>query len=507
MFKTFKQQLEQENILIFFHQFQNSKFCFSNISGLIYIKKLQPIQTNSLNKRAIERIEKTYMNSTVLFSKTPPVKLFFIAAFPGAISMLASALYQTLDGVFVGQFLGETAFAALNLAMPFVIINFALADLIGVGSSVPISICLGKKEEEKANNIFTCSCIMIVASGAIIGAILFVTAPFLIQLMGAEGEFAELATQYLRVYALCSPVTTIIFAVDNFLRICGYIRGSMFLNIFMSALSGILELLFLGVFRWGIWGAALATCSGILVCAFIAFIPFFRKKTLLRFCRPRFNAKMIRQIISCGNPNFLNNIAGRITAILMNAILVRLGGETAVSVYGILMFADGFIQPLLYGMCDSLQPAVGYNWGARKFSRVRAIEKCCFTASGIVSLIAVIVIALFPEQITKLFMAGANSDIMSLSITALRLFSLTYITRWFSFATQSYMLAVEKPLPASLISVSTALIFPVILIGIMWPLGLTGIWLNFAATSILAGLMSLIILKKLREELKRPDDI
>ena len=68
------------------------------------------------------------MNSTVLFSKTPPVKLFFIAAFPGAISMLASALYQTLDGVFVGQFLGETAFAALNLAMPFVIINFALAE-------------------------------------------------------------------------------------------------------------------------------------------------------------------------------------------------------------------------------------------------------------------------------------------------------------------------------------------------------------------------------------------
>ena len=66
---------------------------------------------------------------------------------------------------------------------------------------------------------------------------------------------------------------------------------------------------------------------------------------------------MIKQIVSCGSPNFLNNIAGRITSIVMNAILVRLGGETAVSVYGILMFADGFIQPLLYGMCDSLQPA------------------------------------------------------------------------------------------------------------------------------------------------------
>ena len=84
------------------------------------------------------------MNSDILFSKTPPVKLFFTAAMPGAVSMLASALYQLFDGIFIGHFLGETAFAALNFSMPLVIINFALADLIGVGSSVPIAISLGK---------------------------------------------------------------------------------------------------------------------------------------------------------------------------------------------------------------------------------------------------------------------------------------------------------------------------------------------------------------------------
>lgn len=445
------------------------------------------------------------MNSTALFSKTPPLKLFFLASIPGAVSMLASALYQTVDGVFVGQFLGATAFAALNLAMPFVIINFSLADLVGVGSAVPISVCLGQKKMEEANNIFTCACLMIVGAGVVLGSLLFAAAPFLIRMMGAKGAFAELAVQYLRVYALSSPVTTIIFAVDNYLRICGFIRGSMFLNILMSVLSGLLEFLFLGVLGFGIWGAALATCSGIVICAAIAFLPFVRGKALLKFCRPRFHGRMIRQILACGSPNFLNNIAGRITSILMNVILVRLGGETAVSVYGILMFADGFIQPLLYGMCDSLQPAVGYNWGAGKYSRVRAIEKCCFTASGILSLAAVCVIALLPEQITRLFVAGAGADTLAMSVTALRLFSLTYITRWFSFATQSYMLAVEKPLPASVISVSTALIFPVLLIVVLWPLGLTGIWLNFAGTSVLAGVLSLIVLGKLRGELRRPD--
>ena len=447
------------------------------------------------------------MSSTALFSKTPPLKLFFLASIPGAISMLASALYQTIDGVFVGRFLGETAFAAVNLAMPFVIINFSLADLIGVGSAVPISICLGKGQKQEADNIFTCACLLIVGTGMLIGGIMFAAAPLLIRLMGAEGAFANLAIQYLRVYALCSPVTTIIFAVDNYLRICGLIRGSMLMNLLMSALSAGLEFLFLGEFRFGIWAAALATCCGMMICALLAFIPFLRRKTLLRFCKPRFSFAMIRQIVACGSPNFLNNIAGRITSIIMNAILVRTGGEAAVSVYGILMYADGFVQPLLYGMCDSLQPAVGYNWGAQKFTRVRAIEKCCFAASGIISIAAVFVIALLPEPITKLFVPEAGIDVLTLSVGALQLFSLTYITRWISFATQSYMLAIEKPLPASIISVSTALIFPVILICALWPLGLTGIWLNFAGASLLAAVLSLILLYRLRGELHRPDAV
>ena len=445
------------------------------------------------------------MNATALFAKTPPLKLFFLASIPGAISMLASALYQTFDGIFVGHFAGATAFAAINLAMPFVIINFSLADLIGVGSSVPISIALGKKQEQEANNLFTCACLMIVGTGIIIGALLFAAAPLLIQLMGAQGEFADLAVQYIRVYAISSPVTTIVFAMDNFLRICGRIRTSMFLNILMSVLSAVLEFLFLGVFRWGVWAAALATCSGMFICALLAAFPFFLGKNLLRFCRPHFHTRMIRQIIACGSPNFLNNIAGRITSILLNAILVRMGGETAVSIYGVLMYTDGFIQPLLYGMCDSLQPAVGYNWGAGKISRVRAIEKCCFIASGIVSLLAVAVILLFPGQITGLFMADVSAEVMALSIGALQLFAITYITRWFSFATQSYMLAIEKPLPASIISVSTALVFPVLLIGVLWPLGLTGIWLNFAGTALLAAILSAVILLKLRGELFQPD--
>ena len=394
------------------------------------------------------------MDYKTLFSQTPPTRLFFKAAIPGSIGMLASALYQVADGIFISRILGDTAFAGFNLAMPLVIINFALADLIGLGSAVPISIKLGSKDEQEANNYFTCASIMVVLAGILSGAVLALGGRTFLSWMGAQGELLDQATQYLVTYALCSPVTTIVFAVDNYLRICGKIRRSMFLNIFMSVACMGFELLFMGVLKIGIRGAALGSSLGMALTAIAAFVPFFFGKMQLRFVRPRFHAKALREIVSCGLPSFLNNIAGRVTSIIMNVVLLALGGQNAVSVYGILMTMDGFVQ----------------------------------------------VLALFPRQIAGLFITG-NSDpaYLEMAVHALVLFSLTYITRWFSFATQSFLSAIEKPVAASAISVSTALVFPVVLIGVLWPLGLTGIWLNFAGTAVLAGILALILLLRQKE--------
>ncbi len=211
------------------------------------------------------------MSSTTLFSKTPPVKLFFLASIPGMISMLASSLYQTFDGILVGQFLGATAFAALNLAMPFVVINFAISDMIGVGSAVPISVCLGKKQNQEANNIFTCSILMIIGGSIITGAIIFAAAPLFIGLMGAEGDFADFAIQYLRVYALCSPFTTIDM---QWITICGF--QVIFVAAWVLISSCPYSLLDLGCCSWacfvGIFGPLLWVLAA--VCLFVRSWPF-----------------------------------------------------------------------------------------------------------------------------------------------------------------------------------------------------------------------------------------
>ena len=162
-------------------------------------------------------------NAERMFLETKPGHLFFKAAIPGALGMLASSLYYLLEGILVGRVLGAEPFAALNLAMPFVIINFAVSDMIGVGSSVPIAIKLGRGEKEEANVIFSTAVTLIVISGIVTGTLLFVSAPFLFRLMGADDHLIPLAVKYLRMYACFSPLTTMVFAVDNYLRICGKI--------------------------------------------------------------------------------------------------------------------------------------------------------------------------------------------------------------------------------------------------------------------------------------------
>ena len=441
------------------------------------------------------------MNPDTLYIKTPITKLFFMAAIPGSIGMLASSLYGLVDGILVGRILGETAFAALGLAFPFVVMNFSLADLIGVGSSVLISIALGKKQEQKANNIFTCSVLMIILTGSIIGALLYFTAPVLMYLMGAEGELAYLAVRFLRVSCLFSPVNTIVFATDNYLRICGKIRTSMTFNILMSIGIIIIEFVLLVHLKMGVEGAALATCISMFFIAVLSIYPFVRRKLQLKFCRPSFDIETIKQIVVSGSPVFINNIAARATSILMNVVLIKHGGQSAVAIYGILMYLCDLIQPLLYGVSDSLQPAIGYNYGAGLTSRIKAIVKHCLGASAVISIGAMAVMLCFPKTIILLFLNETDNTVLQTAVHALRLFSLTYLTRWISYTAQSYLTALDKSFRASILSLSYAFILPAFLVVVLYPLKLEGIWLNFAITSAILAIFSIIFMLRTEKEI------
>ncbi len=447
-----------------------------------------------------------------MYAHMHPWRLFFVVALPGMISMFAMSIYSVFEGAFIGQTLGEGAFAAVNIAFPLVFINFSLADLVGVGASVPISIALGREDYKTANNVFSCSVLMIFCASALMGGVMYFAAEPLCRMMGATDTLLDASMRYLRTFALCGPLTTLFFAMDNYLRISGYVKSSMVINICQNVATVGLLALFLFVFEMDVVGSALAVCISMCLAAAVAMIPFLRGKTLLRFARPHFHGAMFKEIFACGSPVFLSNIAGRVTSILMNISLIRIGtqvlgeggGTTAVAAYGVLMYASDLCWPLLYGISDSLSPSIGYNWGAKSFGRVKKIVRCGYIGTGAIGLVSTAVMFFGASLVASIFVSAEDAVLFALAEHGIRIFCFAYLFRWFGVMTQSFFSAIEKPVLATVMAVSIALVFPVICLGAFWNFGLDGLWFNFVGTNalafILGGVLLFFILRMIRKK-------
>lgn len=452
------------------------------------------------------------MKAEVMYAQMKPWRLFFTVALPGMVSMFAMSVYSIIEGAFIGQTLGEGAFAAINIAFPLVMINFSLADLIGVGASVPISIALGKGDYKTANNVFSASVLMIFATSLLMGAAIYLGASPLSRMMGANDVLLETSVRYLRTFALCSPLTTIFFAMDNYLRISGYVKTSMLINVLSNVFTIGLLTLFLLVFQMDVVGSALATSISMCGCSIVAMIPFLRGRALLKFTKPKITRPMCKQIAACGSPIFLNNIAGRVTSIIMNITLMTVGvrelgeggGTTAVAVYAVLMYASDLCWPLLYGISDSLAPAIGYNYGAKNYSRVKKIAKCNYIGTCVVGLVSTAILFFLADPLALLFVKAEDVRLLSVSAHAIRLFCFAYLFRWVAVTTQSFLSAIEKPAFATAMSVSVALVFPVLLLGALWHFGLDGIWFNFVGVNFLATLLAVLLLLRVKKDLVTP---
>lgn len=450
------------------------------------------------------------MKPEVMYATMTPWRLFFKVALPGMVSMFAMSVYTIIEGIFIGQVLGESAFAAVNIGIPLVTITFSMADLIGVGASAPISIALGRKDNATANNVFTCSVIMIFCASIVMGTIMFLAAEPLSRMMGADAQLLDTCVRYLRTFALCTPLATVFFATDNYLRISGYVKTSMIINIVSNLLTvGLLAFFLLGC-HMDVVGSALATSISMAACAVAAMVPFVRNKAILKFVKPKFSLPMIKQITACGSPVFLSNVSGRITSILLNISLMSLGtkafgpggGITAVAVYAILMYASDFCWPLLYGISDSLSPAIGYNWGAENYDRVKKIALCGFAGTAFIGAVSTSLLFFFPGTIASLFANVEDVRLLEISTHAIRIFCFAYVFRWFGVMSQGFLSAIEKPAQATLLSVGTALVFPIILLGALWNFGLDGIWFNFVGVNLLTTILAVILLKRISKEIK-----
>lgn len=446
------------------------------------------------------------MQHNQIYEQLMPGRLFARCAFPSMVSMAVTSLYTVADGIFVGRMIGADALAAINLVMPLIIMSFALADMVAAGSSVQISIRLGERREGEACRIFSFCSLLIVAISCAAGAGGLLMAEPLVRLMGAGGAVAELAVAYLRVYALFSPAIMIFFALDNYLRICGLVRYSMMLNVLTSVLNILLDFWLLVVLRRGIAAAALASCLSLALGTLLGLLPFLMRRDLpLRFQHGRLPLRMVASILANGSSEFFSNISGSVLMIILNTVLLRLSGSLAVAAFSIVMYVDSVVKSLLFGMADSLQPALSYNYGAGNSKRILALERWVLGAAALLSAATMLWMLLGGEQILALFVRTSDPALLAMSIRAMRLFSLSYLFSWAGIALSSFFTALNRPVFSLVMAFCQTLAFPLFCLTLLSSLlGLDGVWLTAAAagalSTLLAAALLLFVLRGLRRQ-------
>lgn len=440
-----------------------------------------------------------------IFEKLPPTKLFFRCAIPSMITMVFGALYQIADGLFVGRFIGEDALAAVNLIMPVIMMVFAFSNMIATGTSVRISVLLGEKKREEASKVFTFSIKFIFIMSCIIGIIGLFFAEPIIRLLapGATEQAINFGITYTKVYAIFSPLLPIYFATDNYLRVCGKEKLSMWLGIGTQGFNIVLDVILIAFLGCGIWAAAFTSCAAMAIGSVITLWLFKGKKMDLYYQNGKVALRVFSKILANGSSEFFSNISMSIMSVVFNFFLLKYGGTTAVAAFSVIMYVDSIIGMLVFGMCDALQPAISYCYGAGRMDKVKAILRRIILGAVMLSLASMFFMLFLGEYVAPFFVKPEDTELLSVSIIGMKLFSFSYLTGWVDMCFSSYFTALERPVRSLLTSFFGTLVFPIGFLFILSPIWeLNGVWLNPLFSCTTSAILTIILALTMRGEPK-----
>lgn len=445
------------------------------------------------------------MNSD-LFIAFPVRKLFLRCAAPAVITAVFGALYSVIDGIFVGRFLGEDALAAVNLIMPIIMIVEAISNMIATGAAVNISILLGKGEREEACRVFSFSVKFILFFSCIISLPGFFFAHSFVTLLapGASELAIQLGVQYLQVFAMFGPLIPVYFAMDNFLRVCGKPRLSMFINIASQVINVGLNFVFIVLLHQGMRAAAAASCISIVLGSAVTLFLFKGRRMDVYYIRGNLPGSRFLRIISNGSSEFFTSIATSVMSVIMNLFLLRYGGSTAVAAFSIVMYVDGIIGMISFEISDSMQPAISYCYGAKAMDRMWKIFRIVVIVTLILSVLAFLLMYLAGPAFARLFIKPGDTELLAMSVIAVKIFAFSYLAGWVDTCFSSFFTALDRPGRSLLVAVFGTMVFPIaalFLLTAQW--GLAGVWLMAPVSAFASAILTLFLAGTLIKDLER----
>ena len=452
-------------------------------------------------------------NKKMRFGTESIPKLLVSLAVPAIIANLVNALYNIVDQIFIGQKIGFLGNAATNVAFPLTTICLAIGLMTGVGAATNFNLELGRKRPKRAKSVAGTAVTMLLLGGIILCILINIFLKPMLTAFGATNQIFDYAIEYTRITSLGIPFLLFSIGANPLVRADGNAFYSMLAIVVGSLVNTILDPLFMFGFDMGMDGAAWATVIGQFVSAVMLALYFFRFKSVKFELRDfKIRIREIGILFALGTSPFIFQCSALIIQIVTNNLLKIYGAksiygsEIPIAVAGIVMKINVIFIAIVLGLTQGAQPIAGYNYGARKYTRVREILNLTLKAAFVISIVAFAIFQIFPVQIISVF--GSGSELyFKYGTKYMRIFLFFIFLNGIQGAITLFLTSIGRAFQGAVLSLVRQIIslLPLLII-LPYFMGVDGIMFAFPIADLVAFIVSVIILKKEMKRIPKKDE-
>lgn len=411
--------------------------------------------------------------------------------FPTIVTMVFTSVYSIVDGLFVSNFVGKTAFAALNLIFPLLMLLGAFGFMIGSGGCAIVGKTLGEKEPDLANQYFS----MLVIAAFLCGIVFSVIGQLFIRqiagLLGAKGAMIEECAVYARILLGSLPFFMLQYVFQLFFVVAEKSKLGLGITIFSGVVNIILDALFVAALGWGLAGAAWATAIGQGIGGILPVFYFLHKNdSLLRLSKTAFDRRVLSKTLTNGSSELLSNIASSFVTMLYNYQLMRFAGEDGVAAYGVIAYIAFIFSAVFLGYAGGSAPIISYHYGAQNETELQNVLRKSMTFHFVTGVAMMLFAVAASNPLIRLFV-GYDSRLFELTLHGLRLYSTSFLICGFNIFASAFFTALNNGFASAVISSLRTLVFgssSVLILAQIW--GIDGIWLAVTMAETLCAFVS-----------------
>lgn len=419
---------------------------------------------------------------------------------PSIVMMVFTSIYGVVDGIFVSNFAGKMPFAAINLIMPYLMIFGTLGFMLGTGGTALISMTLGMGDRKKANSLLSLLTYVSIIGGVVLTVVsLLLMRPAAVAL-GAEGEILEHCMTYGLIVQLALPAYILQFAYQSFCVAAEKPNLSLFMTVASGVSNMVLDALLVGIFRWGLVGAAVATAFSQFLGGIIPVVYFARpNKSLLRLGRCSMDFKALVRTCTNGSSELMSNVSMSLVSMLYNLQLMKYAGEDGIAAYGVIMYVNFIFISVFIGFSIGSAPLVGYNHGSGNHEELRNLRRKGTWVLLVLALLMTAAGELLSAPLSRIFV-GYDPALMTMTTRGFRIYTLSFLLCGFNIYGSAFFTALNNGLISAIISFVRTLLCQTAAVFLLpiW-LDLDGIWLSIVAAELIALLLTVTFLLTLRK--------